>query len=154
LKINKYPLNDIQISILETIKKTFNKPLKINKVNFPFHSSINFFTNKLNLRTYNSRENYFTPLIDNKHNYFENDKNIVAVDIETMFLNDSTRHVPVLITIAHYNNNNKLKTNFFLINIHDIKMKVMNKLLIICDKISSIIYSIILILHQLYLHII
>jgi hypothetical protein len=40
-----------------------------------------------------------------------------------MFLNETTKHVPVMITIAYYNINkyNKLITNFFLINIHDIK---------------------------------
>jgi hypothetical protein len=149
LKLNKeqYSMTQIQKNIIETIKETFNKPLKFYSQKFPFYSPVNFLTNSLNIRNYNSRANYFTPLT-NKHNYFEDNKNIVAVDIETMFLNNTSRHVPVLITIAYFNSNNRLITNFFLINNQDIKIMVMNMQLTICEKIFSIIYLIILILHQ------
>lgn len=141
LKIAKeYKLGYFQKELLNKLtKQVNNKPNTSKRQNKPLfptkNSPLKFYNgkvinnlysssqiNKFNIRAYNSKENYFTPLTK-KENFLDNYKNIVTVDIETMFLNDTTKHVPVMITIAYYNINkyNKLITNFFLINIHDIK---------------------------------
>jgi hypothetical protein len=119
LNENDYIKSQIKKNIIETIKKTFNKPLNFTRANFPLYSPVNLINN-FNVRNFNSRANNFTPLT-NKDNYFNKINNIVAVDIETMFWKDSSRHIPVLITIAHFNNYNRLITNFFLIDIQDVE---------------------------------
>jgi hypothetical protein len=83
LNENDYIKSQIKKNIIETIKKTFNKPLNFKIANFPLYSPVNLINN-FNTRNFNSQANNFTPLT-NKDNYLNKINNIVAVDIETMF---------------------------------------------------------------------